>query len=385
MDVITKIKSRIGVHLQNVRGWKTNRKIIVFESDDWGSIRMPSKEVYNIMLRKGYPVDIRPFEKYDSLERDEDIEALFEVLKKFRDKDNNHPVFTANTIMTNPNFDLIKENGFEKYYAEHFTDTLKKYPESENVLNLIKQGITENIFLPQYHGHSHFNINEWMKLLKTGSQDERFCFDYGMVGIPPKTNPEMGNQLMVALKFSTSEEFEQQKKNVLEGAQIFERIFGYKSKSFIAPVYTWNSEIEKELKKVGVDYIQGGRFQKEPHLPSGNIKIKKHYTGKVNKNDQIYLVRNIFFEPSVSATNTLVDNTLKRIEIAFMRKKPAIISTHRLNYIGRIHPENRKRNLNMLAELLSKLTIKWQEVEYMTSVQLGDLINEEHNNENSNS
>ena len=33
-------------NLLSIPGWRTNRHIVVIESDDWGSIRMPSKEVY---------------------------------------------------------------------------------------------------------------------------------------------------------------------------------------------------------------------------------------------------------------------------------------------------------------------------------------------------
>lgn len=29
-------------NFSNLPGWRTNRKIVVIESDDWGSIRMPS-------------------------------------------------------------------------------------------------------------------------------------------------------------------------------------------------------------------------------------------------------------------------------------------------------------------------------------------------------
>ena len=33
------------------RGWKTDHKIVVIESDDWGSIRMPSTETLNHLLK----------------------------------------------------------------------------------------------------------------------------------------------------------------------------------------------------------------------------------------------------------------------------------------------------------------------------------------------
>ena len=48
------IKQTITHNLLNVPGWRTNRHIVVIESDDWGSIRMPSKEVYDKLLKEGY-------------------------------------------------------------------------------------------------------------------------------------------------------------------------------------------------------------------------------------------------------------------------------------------------------------------------------------------
>ena len=43
--------------ISNIMGWCTNRKIIVIESDDWGSIRMSSKQAYNSLLKK-FPSNI---------------------------------------------------------------------------------------------------------------------------------------------------------------------------------------------------------------------------------------------------------------------------------------------------------------------------------------
>ena len=38
--------------LYNIPGWHTRRHLVVIESDDWGSIRTPSKAVYNEFLRR---------------------------------------------------------------------------------------------------------------------------------------------------------------------------------------------------------------------------------------------------------------------------------------------------------------------------------------------
>ena len=69
---------------------------------------------------------------------------------------------------------------------------------------------------------------------------------------------------------------------------------------------------------------------------------------------------------------------MKEIEIAFRWNKPAVISSHRVNYIGYLHPENRERSLKQLSELLSRMLKKWPDIEFMTSSELGDLIAKEN-------
>ena len=62
------------------------------------------------------------------------------------------------------------------------------------------------------------------------------------------------------------------------------------------------------------------------------------------------------------------------MEINFFWHKPANISSHRVNYIGFLHPENRENSLRKLEELLAKMLKKWPDIEFMTSEELGDLI-----------
>jgi len=70
----------------NLRGLKSSDMIVIFESDDWGSIRVPSKQVYDILLQKGIPVDRSAYCKYDTLESSEDVTLLAEVLGKYKNK-----------------------------------------------------------------------------------------------------------------------------------------------------------------------------------------------------------------------------------------------------------------------------------------------------------
>jgi hypothetical protein len=100
---------------KNIVGFSTKRKILVIESDDWGSIRTKDKYAYDTMLGAGLDVDKNPFTMFDALESNDDLSRLYEVLTKYKDGNGRNPVFTPMYIMANPNFEAIKSNRFTKY------------------------------------------------------------------------------------------------------------------------------------------------------------------------------------------------------------------------------------------------------------------------------
>jgi len=86
------------------------------------------------------------------------------------------------------------------------------------------------------------------------------------------------------------------------------------------------------------------------------------------------IVRNVMFEPSEHLSKPeLVDQALKEIENAFFWKKPAVISSHRVNFMGRLDEDNRTKNLRLLDQLLGRLTTKYPDVIFMSTDDLGQL------------
>ena len=97
----------------------------------------------------------------------------------------------------------------------------------------------------------------------------------------------------------------------------------------------------------------------------------------MRSNNLLYLTRNVVFEPcsfEYPENKDWVMDTLNDIDIAFKWKKPATISTHRVNYIGWLNPKNRSKGLKCLDELLKNILKKWPDVIFLTSVELGELI-----------
>jgi hypothetical protein len=61
---------------------------------------------------------------------------------------------------------------------------------------------------------------------------------------------------------------------------------------------------------------------------------------------------------------------LESIEIAFQWGKPAIVSSHRINFVGRLDLSQRNKNLDALELLLEKVLKKWPEIQFVDSAQL---------------
>ena len=361
-------------NVSQIQGWHTNRKIVVFESDDWGSIRTNAPSTLDVLKKRKIPFRKSHYNLYDSLASESDLIHLFDVLKSFKDNNDNHPVITANCLVANPDFDKIKNSDFKEYYYEFFTETLKRYPEHKNSFNLWNEGMNNKIFHPQSHGREHINISRWMNDLQSNFEDVHIAFNLEMYELGTQKKFKNRGGYLAALDGKEKDLIYDREKIIDEGLKIFKRIFGYASKSFIAPNYIWDDMIEKYIFKNGVEFIQTRSAQLVSTDHNLKRKIRRHYLGQKNKFNQVYLLRNCLFEPSEFNNKDWVNNCLREIEIAFRWKKPAIISTHRVNYIGYISSKNRDKNLPLLRELLQKILKNWPEVEFMTSDQLGNLI-----------
>ena len=374
--MLSNLKNRVSAHLINYKGWSTNRKIVVIESDDWGTIRMSSKEAFNSLLKKGYPVDQCPYNKNDALESNQDLEMLFDVLNSVKGNDGNPVILTANNIVANPDFEKIKKSNFKEYHFEPFTETLKHYPEHDRVMDLYREGINSKLIMPQFHGREHLNVTLWMKALQRKSEDEMVAFDLGIFSSKVAQKYGYQNEYMDAFDFKNLKELEFQEKAIVEGLKLFKHIWNFNSESFIAPCYIWHSQLEKVLKENGVKYIQGLINQFEPKEgDSWSYSKKYHYQGQKNSLGQRYLIRNAFFEPTINPKFDWESDCLKRMEIIFKLKKPVIISTHRINFIGSLNPKNREDNLKRFQSLLNQIIKKWPDVQFMSTDQLGNLIN----------
>ncbi len=360
----------------NRLGWKSNRTLLVIESDDWGMVRVASLAAYRRLQAKGYPVDECPYNRYDTLESAADLDALSETLAGFRDHTGRPAVVTANMVMGNPDFDAIRSCALLEYQAQPFWQTLQAYGQ-DSAVESYRQARAAGVLRPQLHGRDHVDVGRWLHALQHG--DVRFAdaFAENMFTVHPGGATSCHRDLLDALGSAPTDQAFPQVVQALAQAQAwFTEFWGAPSRSFIAPCYTWHAALEPALQGLGVRYLQGSRVQRVPlGGPKSGIQPRWHFTGQRNAHGQRYVVRNVSLEPAiVGAPDECVDQALVEVAAAFRQRTPAVVSSHRLNYIGGLDESNRVRGLQALARFLRSVQKRWPEVEFVSTEELGRLM-----------
>lgn len=362
-------------NIKNLYGWRTRRKIVVISVDDYGNVRLASSSARKKLDNAGLKVFSR-FDAFDALENTEDLEMLYEALQSVCDKYGRHAVFTPFALAKNIDYERIIENGYSTYFSEELTETYQKLsnidPHSYGTTwKLWEQGIKEKLMLPQFHGREHLNLKVFEEKLRRKDKEL-------MVNLENRSYTSISNTGYPTISFTAAFDFDQFVENksfstiISEGMDSFEKVFGYRSVHFNSPGGRENSIIHNDLKEAGIKYIDANLIKKE-HQGGGRYETIFNYTGKVNKLGQILLVRNVVFEPTNGTINH-VAKAMQQIEAAFRFNRPAIISSHRVNFCGHIDANNRAKGISDLKALLKAIVKKWPDVEFMAANELGDLI-----------
>ena len=357
----------------NLRGSSLRRKIVVFESDDWGALRMPGLKVHRELTNLGLDVSSSRYDRLDCLENSDDLENLFGVLENHRNVTGKAPRFTMNMIMGNPNFEAIRAGGFEEYVHEDLFESYRRLY-GEDLQPVWQRATADGLIQPQFHGREHLNVGLWLHDLRAGKSDTRLAFDNGYFGLATQTSSPRQKSYLAAYWPTSAAHFREIETIVKNGLDLFEKLFGFRSRSFIACNYVFPDELEPVLHEKGIRLIQSQRGQRCPSLDGSKVSIRRFYTGQKNHLGQFYSVRNVKFEPYQDASRDWVASAMREIRSAFFWGTPAIVTTHRINFVGSMDVQHRDHNLRLLDSLLRNIRDTWPDVEFLTSDELISVI-----------
>ena len=369
---MTSLKRKLLANLKNIGLPVIRRKLIIFESDDWGSNRMPSVKDFKGLVKDGV-LSGKPshYDINDTIARASDLEVLFDALNMVKDHTGRNAVFTPFVNVANPDFEKIENSGFQNYYWEDFFTTLEKTGEKTALSGLWKQGIENGIFDPAFHGREHLCVPLWLKHLKDENSLVRKAFKHHFYSVPIEGLPVKLNAFRPALFFSHPDQVPFLKHSIMEGMEKMKSLFNKSPKVFCPPNGISHKLFDEASSLEGIKTIMANRLRPEPNGKGGLTKIF-YPNGSKNQWGQKYYQRNCAFEPTYSAD--AVNFSLMQIEAAFRWFKPAIISTHRVNYIGSLNPANRERGIAALKTLLKEVVKRWPDVEFISSNEFSDIL-----------
>jgi hypothetical protein len=367
------LKEKLSKNYINALGWKTSQKYLLIESDDWGTIRMPLKSVYDTCIDNGIDLKKLSFDANDSLESTDDLEALFKVLTSVEDSKGNPAVLTAYHVMANPNFEAIEKNGRKEYVYETILETYKRNPHTQNSFEAIQKGMELGIYIPQFHGREHIHVKRWMEAINSNSNKEQIAYENQAIiwtGSDKDKHPYKKDYFK-GFDYESEQEAKEVEAIHQDGLRLFKEIFGMESLSFVAQGTVWGNHLLPMLNSQGVRLVGGQQLHPDGN---GGYKVVNKYWGTKNKLGQVHWRRNVLFEPGRNLNFDWVGKSLAEIEIAFRWGKPAVISSHRENFIGSIFEENRTQSLQKLERLLKKVLQKWPDVQFISNAQLAEIM-----------
>ena len=367
--------SRLKDHGQNVRGWRSGRKLVVFESDDWGASRMPGQAAYDAMSRSRSGIRLSHYDAIDCLESAEDLQALAAVLSSVADSEGRPARFTINMVMGNPDFEAIRSCDFEEFVHEPFHVTYERNHGSD-LRSVWASMVDAGLVRHQFHAREHLNAPFWMADLRSGNAATREAFEHGFYGLKCMTGRTDRSDYLAAYDPATESELPEYRAILDDGLRMFAEEFNSPSLTMVPCNYVWPQSLDETLASVGTRCLQGARveFRVKPGPNGSETRRVRRFQGHRRPSGLRDLVRNVTFEPYLGDSLDHVTRAMQQIRIAFLWNKPAVISTHRINYVGGMRADLRDDHLNSLRELLGQLTKRWPQVEFRSSDELARMV-----------
>jgi hypothetical protein len=310
---------------------------VLIESDDWGP---------------GGVVDA------------ERLAQLLACLESHHDTGKRTAVITADVVLSVPDV--------EKIIADpDFTYQRKTLDEAApDIYKVMLAGIKSGAFVPQLHGLEHLNGQAFARLCQQNDPRiadaiaDPYGWNWESLASPLQGHYVDGSQLPTqAISLAQAQAI------IALATQTFQRLFGYPSVSTVAPCYLWNSVIESVWQQHAIQMIQTAGYRCDGRNEHSHYHQDKPLirVGDLSNSGQIYLVRNVMYEP-VDGRNTPDTAYLEALS-AYAQALPVSISTHRYNYTR--SEQDFQCSLDGLDQLLTQIRSTLPDVRFVSSPELG--------------
>jgi hypothetical protein len=363
-------------NLKNIPGWRTKDKLVIFAIDDYGNVRLDSAAARDRLNAAGLDMSNR-FDRFDALETRQDLEALFEVLLSVSDANGRPARITPYALCANPDFEAIRKCP-DGYRYELLPATFERLSASQpaayaSAWALWQEGIDKGLLKPQFHGREHLNVELVERKRKAGDKTLMINLQNNSLAALDGEPSMPGVRFTQAFGWLDNADIARHREIIRDGVSLFEKVFGFVSTTFTPPAHQLHPDLYPFVESLGVDAIDKP-LRCARKLDENTIRQEWNVLGTGRGHKHVTIVRNVVFEPTGSSNIDAVGLALDQVAAAFRWRRPAIISSHRVNFCGHIDADNRRRGLTALKRLLDGIAGRWPDVQFIGADELVEKI-----------
>ncbi|HEY6865657.1 MAG TPA: hypothetical protein VI792_00265 [Candidatus Eisenbacteria bacterium] len=331
--------------------WRRLRAVVL-ESDDWGLCAWSPDEEAHRLLADTPAFRSRAGLAYgrSTLESAGDVRRLAETLLEFRGDDGLPPVWQANTVVAAPDYARLVSPHYHAVVLPvvPLPGTPPRWRREgmwEEVLRVCREGL----WWPELHGLHHVPERAWLAALRRGDADARRAF---ALETPVCAAVEQSGE------FGPAEPDEVRWEALRRAIAIFIALFGRGPTSFCPPDYRWDDRLEDEAERLGLTLWQG-RSERARRSWVTARRLLRRWTWRAGRGVRYYMPPRIVFEPRgghgpAGSLARAVATAHRRVREAWSQGRPAVVSTHRLNY-AHLDAAWSERGRAALRDLLGRL------------------------------
>lgn len=318
------------------------RPVMIIESDDWGAGPAEQATV---------------------------LGEIKNILEKVRDADGRHPVMTLGMILATPDAGCGSNPG--TYSRQVISDDTHS-----GLLDVVREGERAGVFTIHLHGLEHY----WPATLQAVAQTSDIVSNWLQQSpdVYTETLPAHLQSRWIDATVLPSRPLpaDETRQAVAEEVTTFASVFGGRPVVAVPPTFVWNNDVEQAWAGAGIKVvvtpgrkIEGRDADGRPVTTGSPV-----YNGQTGLDDIVYMVRDVYFEPSLGHT---AEQALDVAELRLRTARPALFETHRFNFIG---PQAKQaESLKELESLLRGAVKRYPGIAFLSTEKLADILRNRSN------
>ncbi len=313
--------------------------VVIFESDDWGA---------------------------GPLDQAAALENLRAILASCKDRTGRSPVITLGIILAIADTKRIRDGGGAEYYSASLLERVY-----DPLREVIHAGGRQGVFALHLHGMEHYWPQALMQAAAKDTNIRDWLQSNGIPSTESLPSPLQSRWTDASVLPSRALDKEALRSAISDEANLFATCFNARPRVAVATTFVWTEEIETAWASEGIDVVitPGARNTcREATGKPGGVD-KRMVNGELSNSGQLYLVRDVYFEPSLGhLPERLVHDAQRCSHLG----RPCLVEMHRFNFIG--PPEKCALNFRTLKAALEQLQRALPDMRFLTSLELADAM-----------